>query len=121
MPEKLNTPPAYQDYDIRPLLRKNELTLIVSPDGDAPAKMLQQAWFSIGEIEAGKKSATTCTSRMQGCSIFVIEGEVKVDDTVLSRRDGMGVYDTHSFELETLEDCIVDGSTYVSLLDKNNS
>ena len=55
MPEKLNTPPAYQDYDIRPLLRKNELTLIVSPDGDAPAKMLQQAWFSIGEIEAGKK------------------------------------------------------------------
>ncbi|KAA5431308.1 pirin family protein, partial [Bacteroides cellulosilyticus] len=39
-----------------------------------------------------------------GVYIFVIEGEVKVDDTVLSRRDGMGVYDTHSFELETLED-----------------
>ncbi|MCQ4948010.1 pirin family protein, partial [Bacteroides cellulosilyticus] len=55
MPETLNTPPAYQDYDIRPMLRKNELTMIVSPDGDAPAKMLQQAWFSIGELEAGKK------------------------------------------------------------------
>lgn len=41
---------------------------------------------------------------MQGVYIFVIEGEVKVDDTVLSRRDGMGVYDTHSFELETLKD-----------------
>ena len=40
MPEKLNTPPAYRDYDIRPFLRKNELALIVSPDGDAPAKMV---------------------------------------------------------------------------------
>ena len=38
MPEKLNTPPAYQDYDIRPFLRKNELALIVSPDGDAPCQ-----------------------------------------------------------------------------------
>ncbi len=36
MPEKLNTPPAYQDFDVRPLLRKNEMALIVSPDGDTP-------------------------------------------------------------------------------------
>ena len=90
--------------DIRPLLRKNELTLIVSPDGDAPAKMLQQAWFSIGEIEAGKKIGYHMHQSHAGVYIFVIEGEVKVDDTVLSRRDGMGVYDTHSFELETLKD-----------------
>lgn len=45
MPEKLNTPPAYQDFDVRPLLRKNEMALIVSPDGDAPARLLQQTWF----------------------------------------------------------------------------
>lgn len=104
MPEKLNTPPTYQDYDIRPLLRKNEMTLIVSPDGDAPAKMLQQAWFSIGEIEAGKKIGYHMHQSHAGVYIFIIEGEVKVDDTVLSRRDGMGVYDTSSFELETLKD-----------------
>ena len=100
----MNTPPAYRDYDIRPFLRKNELALIVSPDGDAPAKMLQQTWFSIGEIEAGKKIGYHMHQSHAGVYIFVIEGEVKVDDTVLSRRDGMGVYDTHSFELETLKD-----------------
>ena len=33
-----------------------------------------------------------------------MEGEVKVDGTILSRRDGMGVYETGSFELETLKD-----------------
>ena len=68
MPEKLNTPPAYQDYDIRSYLHKNELALIVSPDGNAPAKMLQQTWFSIGEVEAGKRRATTCTSHTQECT-----------------------------------------------------
>ena len=39
-----------------------------------------------------------------GVYIFIMEGEVKVDGTMLSRRDGMGVYETGSFELETLED-----------------
>ncbi len=104
MPEKLNEPPVYKDYDIRSLLHKNELTLIVSPDGDAPARMLQQAWFSIGEIEAGKKIDYQMHEYQTGVYIFVIEGEVKVDDTILSRRDGMGVYDIQSFELETLKD-----------------
>lgn len=104
MPEKLNTPPAYQDYDIRPYLHKNELALIVSPDGNAPAKLLQQTWFSIGEVEAGKKLGYHLHQSHAGVYIFLIEGEIKVDGTILSRRDGMGVYETASFELETLKD-----------------
>ena len=104
MPEKLNTPPAYQDFDVRPLLRKNEMALIVSPNGDAPARLLQQTWFSIGEIEAGKKIDYHMHQSHSGVYIFVMEGEVKVDGTILSRRDGMGVYETGSFELETLKD-----------------
>ena len=104
IPEKLNTPPAYQDYDIRPYLHKNKLSLIVSPAGNAPARMLQQAWFSIGEVEAGKKLGYHLHQSHAGVYIFLIEGEIKVDGTVLSRRDGMGVYETDSFELETLQD-----------------
>ncbi len=104
MPEKLNTPPAYQDYDIRSYLHKNELALIVSPDGNAPAKMLQQTWFSIGEVEAGKKTGYHLHQSHAGVYIFLIEGEIKVDGTVLSRRDGMGVYETNSLEIETLKD-----------------
>ena len=65
---------------------------------------MQQTWFSIGEIEAGKKISYHLHQSHAGVYIFVMEGEVKVDDTVLSRRDGMGVYETNSFELETLKD-----------------
>ena len=39
-----------------------------------------------------------------GVYCFVIEGEVEIGNTTLSRRDGMGIYDTKSFELETLKD-----------------
>ena len=39
-----------------------------------------------------------------GVYIFLIDGEIAVDGEVLKRRDGMGVYDTKSFELETLKD-----------------
>lgn len=104
MPDRQNTPPAYRDYDIRPLLRKNELALIVSPDGDAPARMQQQTWFSIGEIEAGKKVDYRTHRADTGVYIFVIEGEVKVGDTVLTRRDGMGIYGIHNLEPEILKD-----------------
>ena len=71
---------------------------------DARAGMLQQAWFSIGEVEAGKKLGYHLHQSHAGVYIFLIEGEIKVDGTVLSRRDGMGVYETDSFELETLQD-----------------
>lgn len=104
MPEKLNTPPAYQDFDIRPFLHKNKMSVIVSPDGDAPAKLLQQTRFSIGEIEAGRKMEYHMHQSHAGVYVFLIEGEIKVDDIVLSRRDGMGIYDTKNFELETLQD-----------------
>ncbi|MDR0989411.1 MAG: pirin family protein [Prevotellaceae bacterium] len=104
VPEKTGTPPAYKDYDIRPLLKKNELALIVSPDGDAPAKMLQQTWFSMGEFEKERTIDYSMHRSGNGVYLFVIDGQVKVDDTVLSPRDGMGIYDTPSFRLETLAD-----------------
>ena len=37
----------------------------------------------------------------------MIEGEVKIGDTVLSRRDGMGIYDTESFKVEAKQDSFV--------------
>lgn len=104
MPKERNTHPVYQDFSIRELKKKNELALIVSPDGSTPASLLQDAWFSMGEVEAGKKIEYQLHKPNTGVYIFVIEGEIKVDDVTLSRRDGLGVYETKSFEIETLQD-----------------
>lgn len=104
MPRENNIPPKYKDYDIRPLLKKNELTPIVAPDGSAPAKMEQDTWFSMGEFETGETIQYEMHQKGMGVYIFVIEGEVKVDGEILSRRDGMGVYNTNKFEIEIMRD-----------------
>ena len=69
-----------------------------------PASLLQDTWFSIGKVEAGKELGYHMHQSHAGVYIFLIEGEIVVDGEVLKRRDGMGVYDTNSFELETLKD-----------------
>lgn len=104
LPEKRNTSPVYKDYSIRELERPNELAVIISPDGNAPASLLQATWFSIGKVEAGKKLGYHMHQSHAGVYIFLIEGEIVVDGEVMKRRDGMGIYDTRSLELETLQD-----------------
>jgi len=104
LPRKNNTAPAYNDYDVRSLLKKNELVLIVSPDGTAPATLLQDTWFSIGEVDKGKTIEYKMHQPGNGVYIFLIEGKITVDGEIISRRDGMGIYDTDSFKLETAED-----------------
>ena len=104
MPRERNTHPRYNDYSIRELERKNELALIVSPDGSTPPSLLQDTWLSSGKIEAGKKLGYHTHQTHGGVYIFLIEGEIVVDGTVMHRRDGMGIYETNSFEFETLED-----------------
>lgn len=104
MPRERNTHPRYNDYSIRELERKNELALIVSPDGSTPASLLQDTWISTGKIEAGKKLGYHMHQSHAGVYIFLIEGEIVVDETVMQRRDGIGIYETNSFEFETLKD-----------------
>lgn len=104
MPKERNTHPHYQDYDVRELLKKNELALIVSPDGSTPAALLQDTWFSLGEVEAGKTLEYKLHRADTGVYLFLIEGEVKVDDVTLNKRDGLGISETKSFEMETTQD-----------------
>lgn len=103
-PKKENTKPKYDNFDIRHAVKRNELSLIVSPDGNTPASILQDAWFSIGKLDKGVKKTYDMHREDTGVYVFVIEGQANVSGTVLSRRDGMGIYDTNSVAIEALED-----------------
>lgn len=103
-PRKENLPPRYRSYDIRSTQEKNKLSLIISPDGDAPASIEQDAWFSLGRIEAGQVKEYTLHKPGNGVYLFVIEGEVEVQNTGLSKRDGAGFWETENLTLEILKD-----------------
>ena len=106
-PREENTKPKYNNYDVRPLLKKNELSLILSPDGETPAAINQDAWFSLGTLDAGLIKEYKLHKKETGVYLFVIEGEVEVNNTTLSKRDGAGFYDTDSITIEVLKDAKV--------------
>ena len=99
-----NTEPEYNNYDIRPLLKRNELALIISPDGKVPASIKQDAWFSMGTFDAGKSFEYKLHQEGNGVYLFIIEGDVEVAGNRLSRRDGIGLWDTKSFKVEITQE-----------------
>ena len=77
---------------------------MIAPDGSAPASINQDAWFSIGELDAGQIKEYKFHKKGTGVYLFVIEGEVEVNNTTLSKRDGAGFYETDSITIEVLKD-----------------
>lgn len=106
-PREENTAPHYKSYDIRPVLKKNELGVMIAPDGSAPASINQDAWFSMGTLDAGLVKEYKLHGKKNGVYLFVIEGEVEVANTVLSKRDGAGFWDTDSIAIEVLKHATV--------------
>lgn len=103
LPAEENTTPHYASFNIRPTQERNKLSLIVSPEGDAPASMHQDAWFSLGSLDAGQIKEYELHHKNNGVYLFVIDGEVEVQNTVLSKRDGAGFSETDSIIIETLK------------------
>jgi len=103
-PKEENTVPAYDNYDIRPTQKRNEISLIISPDGDAPASILQDAWFSMGTLDAGLKKEYKLHNKNTGVYVFIIEGEVRIGENTLSRRDGGGFSETDNISIETTKE-----------------
>lgn len=65
-PRVENTKPEYNNFDIRPLLKPNELVLILSPNGKTPASIKQDAW-SLWEVSIRKKQSNIrCIRKVTG-------------------------------------------------------
>lgn len=94
-----NTKPEYNNFDIRSLLKQNELSLIISPDGKTPASIKQDAWFSMGDFDTERTIEYCMHQEGNGSYLFVIEGEISVLDERLSKRDGIGIWDTSNFSI----------------------
>ena len=103
-PREENTKPHYASYDVRPVTsEKNKLSLIIAPDGSTPASINQDAWFSLGNLDAGQVKEYKLHSENNGVYLFVIDGEVEVSNTILSKRDGAGFWETESITIEVLK------------------
>jgi hypothetical protein len=78
----------------------------VSPDtGDAAVWINQDAWFLLGDFDAGRTGSYRIQRAGNGVYFFIIEGSLKIAGKQLSQRDGFGVRDTEDIAFEVTESC----------------
>ena len=101
-PKVRNIKPRYDQKNFNHKLKLNELTTLISPEKNEDTLWINQdATFSIGDFEPGQTVKYDVKIPGNGVYIFVIEGSAKLGDTILNKRDGLGVYDMSSFTIET--------------------
>jgi redox-sensitive bicupin YhaK (pirin superfamily) len=80
----------------------------VSPDNlDGSVGINQDAYFSLGNLDAGKSLAYKIKKSGNGVYVFVLEGSLEIDGETLNRRDGMGISEIESFEVKASSDAEV--------------
>lgn len=100
-PKERDIQPRYDQKDFKELFKTNQLTTLISPVKSPDTLWLNQdATFCMGDFEAGTSLNYDIKTTGNGAYVFVIEGSVKINSTVLNKRDALGVYDTSSFTIE---------------------
>ena len=105
IPHTEEVTPRYDEIQLNAEDSKNKFQQIVSPNPeDEGAWIHQNAWFHIGRFEKGKQNTYQLQDPNNGVYAFLIDGKIKIEDQELSKRDGLGVWETSAFHIEILED-----------------
>lgn len=87
-PDAKGVQPRYAQRDCSELGDRNRWVALVSPEGEGGAMPIRQdATILSARLEAGKRIVSEAPKPGHGRLLFVIEGEVRIGDAVLGRRD----------------------------------
>ncbi|NMA75072.1 MAG: pirin family protein [Bacteroidales bacterium] len=104
-PREKELKPRYGQTEFDFEKKKNDFTLIVSPDGAEDSLWLyQDVWFSIGLFDKDINTKYNLNKKENGAFIMSIEGEFEVNGTKLERRDAIGLWKTDSVEIKSLSE-----------------
>ncbi|UTW63925.1 pirin family protein [bacterium SCSIO 12741] len=100
-PNKKDVTPRYDQISIRDIAKPNSFYQVLSPDpNDQGVWIHQDAWFSLANLDAGKKANYTRKKEGNGLYLFVLEGEVEVAGQKLAPRDGFGITQVNEIEVK---------------------
>lgn len=104
IPKERNVTPRYDQKTFDPATRENALQEVISPDKNGGGLWLNQdAWFTLGKYEAGKKLDITAKAPNIGTYLFLLSGELKVDGETLTTRDAIGLYEYDKANIEVIK------------------
>ncbi|GIV36529.1 MAG: hypothetical protein KatS3mg032_0908 [Cyclobacteriaceae bacterium] len=91
-PKQQNITPRYDQRTFRKEDRQNRWQQIVSPvQTDEGVWINQDAWFYRARLDEGRELTYALHRSGHGVYLFLIEGSVTVNDTMLNKRDGAGI------------------------------
>ena len=102
IPNKTNVTPRYDELTLNVQDRKNKLQQVLSPkQDDAGVWIHQDAWFHMSNLDAGKTlSYELKKPDKNGVYVFVIKGKAFLNGQALETRDGFGIWDIDSLQIE---------------------
>ncbi|MGN6179242.1 MAG: pirin family protein [Mucilaginibacter sp.] len=99
-PNKRNVKPRYDQLTLQTEDRHNKLQQVLSPNpDDAGVWIYQDAWFNLGKFDKGLSTNYQLHKPGNGVYVFVLKGDVKINEQLLNTRDGYGIWDTDAFDI----------------------
>ncbi|HAN00438.1 MAG TPA: hypothetical protein DCQ26_17735 [Marinilabiliales bacterium] len=105
-PDKIGVKPGYKTQSFGFDALQNEWLLVAGPvemEG-SHLKINQQAFVSFGKIEKGKQLTYKNYLPANGVYLFVVEGNLAVEGSLLERRDGIGIEGEPTLQIGSMED-----------------
>ncbi len=103
-PKEENIEPRYEQKTFAEDEKTNKFLTVVSPNKDDKAIWINQdAWFSLGNLDADIEINYQLHDKNNGIYVFVLEGNINVGDKVLGKRDALGLFETDSVNIKANE------------------
>jgi redox-sensitive bicupin YhaK (pirin superfamily) len=103
-PKTKNIEPRYEQKTFDPADRMNRLLTVVAPDDDKAVWINQDAWFTLGKFSKDFTTTYGLHQKENGVYVFVLNGNITVNDQELETRDGLGVSETDLLTIKTSTD-----------------
>ncbi len=104
IPNKEGVTPRYDQITLDTDKLQNNLCQILSPNkNDDGVWIHQEAWMHMGNLKEGHSITYETKKSRNGVYVFVLEGEIKVGEQTLEKRDALGVWETEAITIESSE------------------
>jgi len=103
IPNKQNVTPRYDQIKFDASARKNKLQLLVSSideENKGSLKIHQDAQISRIDLDENSEFTYTLKSENHGVYVMVINGEINIENQILTKRDAIGISQTESVILK---------------------
>lgn len=103
-PKNKDIQPRYDQRIFESSNRVNKIQTVVSPDDEQALWINQDAYFSLASLSDGNAITYNLNKAGNGVYVFVIEGQINLDNETLEKRDAIGISEVNEVIISAKKD-----------------